>query len=186
MGMMTTEETLTARLADDLDGAFPDVVHLLGGDLYSGALRMLGDAHDAEEVTQDALARAYRALSGYPPERIEQLRLRGWVWTIAANLCRNRLRSRSRRRTVPMDTDPADDAIGPDDAAAGAETLRELAGSLLTLPWPMRAAIVLRHVVGLSSDEISEAVGRPPATVRSDIHRGLARLRALHSREEDR
>jgi RNA polymerase sigma factor (sigma-70 family) len=184
MGTMTTEERLTARLADDLDDAFPDVVRLLGADLYSGALRMLGNPHDAEEVAQDALIRAYHALSEYPRERIEQLRLRGWVWTIAANLCRNRLRSRARRPTVPIGTDPADDRPGPEAAAAGAETLRELAGSLLTLPWPMRAAVVLRHVVGLSAGEISEAVGRPPATVRSDIHRGLARLRALHSQEE--
>jgi RNA polymerase sigma factor (sigma-70 family) len=185
MGTMTADLELTARLAADLDAAFPDVVRLLGGDVYSGALRMLGNRHDAEDVTQDALVRAYRALSDYPPERIEQLRLRGWVWTIAANLCRNRLRARARRPTMSIETDIAATAPTPDDEAAGVETRRELAASLLTLPIHMRVAVVMRHVVGLSVGEISEAVGRPPATVRSDIHRGLARLRDLHTPKEE-
>lgn len=183
--MMTETEPLAARLAADLDGVFPEVVRLLTGDLYSGALRMLGDRGDAEDVTQEALLRAYRALAVYPAERIEQMRLRAWVWTIAANLCRNRLRRRARRPEIPAPTperpDPAD---GPDDEVIRSELGEELASLLLMLPWPMRRAVVLRHVVGLSSDEISEALGRPASTVRSDIRRGLARLRDLYPEEQ--
>jgi RNA polymerase sigma factor (sigma-70 family) len=174
-----TADPLAARLADDLDGAFPDVVREVSPGLYSGALRMLGNARDAEEVTQDALVRAYRALQGYPKSRIRELRLRGWVWTIAANLCRNRLRSRARRPQRTLDgLDPSDPGTGPEGAALSTEAQSELAALLLDLPWEVRTAIVLKHVVGLTYAEISEALDRPAGTIRSDVSRGLARLRS--------
>jgi RNA polymerase sigma factor (sigma-70 family) len=178
MGTMTAS-SLTERLATDLDGAFPDMVREVSDGLFSGAYRMLGDRQEAEDVTQEALVRAYRALGGYPPERIRQLRLRPWVWTIAANLCRNRLRSRARRATVSLgEHDPADSAPGPDARAEELAVRGELARLVADLPWPMRAAVVLHHVVGMPYDEISIALDRPATTVRSDAHRGLARLRA--------
>ena len=180
-----TADPLAARLAEDLDGAFPDLVRRMSPGLYSGALRMLGNARDAEEVAQDALVRAYRALQQYPEDRIRELRLRGWVWTIAANLCRNRLRYRARRRERSLDgMDVPDDGTGPEGQALSDEARSELAGRLLDLPWEARAAIVLKHVVGLSYAEISEAIGRPTGTVRSDVSRGLARLR--EALEEER
>lgn len=180
---MTTDR-LAGRLAEDLDDAFPDLVRDLTPGLYSGALRMLGNRSDAEEVTQDALIRAYRTLAGYPEQRIREMRLKGWVWTIAANLCRNRLRSRRRHPALHLDTDPADSSPGPEAEALAAEMGGELAALLLELPWDMRTAVVLKHVVGLSYAEISTALDRPAGTVRSDVHRGLARLRAAYPQEE--
>jgi RNA polymerase sigma factor (sigma-70 family) len=172
------------RLSKDLDAVFPEVVAALSPGIYSGALRMLGHRQDAEDVTQDSLIRAYNALDGYPPERIATLRLPGWLWTIAANLCRNRLRQRSRKPTLPLDgPEPADRAPGPAERAEGTEMADLLTAHLLTLSWPMRSAVVLRHVVGLTPDEIATALSRPSATVRSDIHRGLNRLRHLLEEE---
>src|SRR3990172_11710025 len=84
---------LAAELADDLDRAFPDLVRTLQDGVYSGALRMVGNRHDAEEIAQEAFLRAYRALRDYPAERIRQLSPAAWVWTIAANLCRNHHRT---------------------------------------------------------------------------------------------
>jgi RNA polymerase sigma factor (sigma-70 family) len=177
--MMTMDaQTITASLAKDVDGTFPDVVRLLQDGVYSGALRMLGNPHDAEEVAQEAFVRAYRALSGYEPERIRSLRLAPWVWTIAANLCRNRHRSRSRRPTAALVIEPEETGPGPEERAMNLDLGDRLTTALGDLPWPMRSAVVLRHVVGLSIDEISAAVGRPSGTVKSDIHRGLARLRS--------
>ncbi len=174
-----TADPLTDRLAADLDEAFPDVVREVTDGLFTGAYRMLGDRQEAEDVTQEALIRAYRALAGYPAERIRELRLRPWVWTIAANLCRNRLRSRGRRPSVPLvDHDPPDGAPGPDDHAEAVELQGDLARLVADLPWAMRAAVVLHHVVGMPYDEISIALDRPATTIRSDAHRGLARLRA--------
>jgi RNA polymerase sigma-70 factor (ECF subfamily) len=183
---MTTmiSDPLATRLADDLDGTFPEVVKQLGSGLFSGALRMLGNAHDAEEIAQDAFVRAYRALQGYPAERIRELRLRGWLWTIAANLCRNRLRARARRPAGSLaGIDPPEREPGPEGAVTSAESQRELVGLLLDLPWEMRTAVVLKHVVGLSYAEISDALDRPSGTVRSDVSRGLSRLRTLLEEE---
>jgi len=179
-----TSDPLAARLAADLDGAFPDMVRQVSSGLYSGALRMLGNARDAEEVAQDALVRAYRALREYPEDRIRELRLRGWVWTIAANLCRNRLRSRARRPQRSLEgIDTADAGRGPESETLSSETRSELAALLLHLPWETRSAIVLKHVVGLSYAEIADALDRPSGTVRSDVSRGLARLRTALEEE---
>jgi RNA polymerase sigma-70 factor (ECF subfamily) len=180
-------DDLTTRLAADLDAAFPDLVRLVQDGVYSGALRMTGNPADAEEVTQDALVRAYGALRGYPPERIRTLSPKGWVWTIAANLCRNRARTRSRRpeTALPDGIDAVEDGgAGTEEQAVGALDRARLAGHLAGLPWPMRAAVVLRHVVGLGYPEIAAALDRPTGTVKADVHRGLGRLRAAIEREE--
>ncbi|MFH1330442.1 MAG: RNA polymerase sigma factor [Actinomycetota bacterium] len=172
-------QALPAALAADRDAAFPHLVRALVDGVYSGALRLTGSPADAEDITQEAFVRAYGALRSYPPERIAALRLREWVWTIAANLCRNRARSRRRRPEEPGDgavTVP-DPAPGPEArAVAGAE--RERLATLLTrLPWAQRAAVVLRHVTGLGYTETAAALGRPVGTVKADVHRGLQQLR---------
>ena len=96
-GLLTDE--LTVALAADLDGNFPVVVERMGRRLYWGLRRMSGDHHEAEDLAQEALIRAYQALCGYDRDRIAGLRLEPWLWTIALNLGRNHLRSRSRRPT---------------------------------------------------------------------------------------
>ena len=87
---MDTDDRLAADLARDLDGAFDGLVLAHQDRLYTIALRMLGDPHDAEEAAQDALVRAYRALATYDAARIRELRVRGWLTTIVLNLCRTR------------------------------------------------------------------------------------------------
>ena len=185
---MNDFDTLTHDLAADLDRAFPDLVRAVQDDLFAGALRMTGIRADAEDIVQEALIRAYRALQGYPAGQIRDLRLRGWVWTIALNLCRNRARSRSRKPAGPFPErfDPASGAAGPEDLAIEGAGAERLAARLAGLPWPQRHAVVLRHVVGLPYAEISAATGRPVGTVKADVHRGLARLRETVPREEHR
>lgn len=146
---------------------------------------MLGDRTDAEDVVQDTYARAYRALQGYDADRIRDLSVAGWTWTIAANLCRNRLRSRSRRPTSPLDDrDHPDPGIGTEDEALSAvgTALRD---AILELPFPQRSALVLRHLLDLSYGEIATALDRPEGTVKSDVSRALTRLRTAHPDLED-
>lgn len=184
---MEHQAALTARLARDLDESFPDLVAEHQDRLYTIALRLLGDRRDAEEVAQDALVRAYRAIGGYAPDRVRALRLGPWLAAITVNLARNR-RRRHDDRVPPLALDPireagfeppAEDRWGPGATADRRETKRELAGALLTLPPSVRAAVVLRHVDGLSVAETAEALGRPEGTIKAQVHRGLAQLRAL-------
>ncbi|HSL97119.1 MAG TPA: RNA polymerase sigma factor [Candidatus Deferrimicrobiaceae bacterium] len=184
---METRAALPARLARDLDGSFPDLVADQQDRLYTIALRLLGDRRDAEEVAQDALVRAYRAIATYPPERIRALHLAPWLASITVNLSRNRRRRRDDR-VPPLALDPmieagfdppTDDRRGPATTTARSETKRELAEALLTLPPAVRSAVVLRHVDGLSVAETAEALGRPQGTIKAQVHRGLAQLRSL-------
>lgn len=188
---------LLADLATDLDATFERLVLAHQDRLYSIALRLLGDPRDAEEVAQDAFVRAYRALGGYEPERIRDLRLRPWLATIAINLCRNH----ARRRTpvlVPLDppeigqpggrgqgalaTALTDRAVGPLDSAVRHDSALQWAELLVSLPPLYRTPIVLRHVDGLSYEEMSSVLGRPEGTLKAQVHRGLALLRAAYQR----
>ena len=184
---MDTDSHLAIRLAADLDRAFPALVADHSNRLYTIALRVLGDTRDAEEVAQDALVRAYRAIAGYPAERTAALRLRPWLASIAINLAHNRRRRHTDRRP-PAQLEPLMDAgFDPADAAAASgpattarrEAITELAAALLQLPPALREAIVLRHVDGLSVAETAEALGRPEGTVKAQVARGLERLRIV-------
>src|SRR5215212_2545994 len=184
---MDTDAALAMQLSRDLEGTFPTLVAAHQDRLYTIALRLLGESRDAEEVAQDALIRAYRAIEGYPADRVATLRLRPWLASIAVNLARNR-RRRISDRLPPRQLEPlvADGFEPPDEGAEGQETLavrretREaLAVLLLSLPAPVRAAVVLRHVDGLSVAEAAAALGRPEGTVKAQVSRGLAELRLL-------
>ena len=167
-------EELCNRLADDLDGSFPDLVAAVRDDLYSGLRRLHGA--EAEDLAQEALIRAYRALSDYDSHRIRALRLRPWLWTIALNLGRNHLRDRSRRPTFVKFEEGEQHDPEPVDGAAWDRRLSQLNSH-------QRTAVVLRHVIGLGTGEIAEATGRPEGTVKAGVHRGLNKLRELIEEE---
>jgi RNA polymerase sigma-70 factor, ECF subfamily len=182
---MDTDAHLAVRLAADLDRAFPALVADHSNRLYTIALRLLGDPRDAEEVAQDALVRAYRAIAGYPAERTRELRLRPWLASITINLAHNRRRRHDDRRP-PEQLEPLFDAgFEPGDqrapsgpaATARRESIEELAALLLELPAAVRAAVILRHVDGLSVAETAEALGRPEGTIKAQVARGLERMR---------
>lgn len=187
MGTMTPTDhaEIAAALASDLDGAFEAYVRSTVDGVFTGALRMLGDHDDAEDIVQETYARAHRALLGYDPGRIRDIALAAWTWTIAANLCRNRLRSRSRKPTAPLgELDPTDHRSGTEEEALSGvgAALRD---AILDLPFPQRAAVVMRHVLDLGYDQIAIALDRPEGTVKSDVSRGLTRLRSAHPDLED-
>src|SRR5258707_7805378 len=144
-GTMDTDVALAHRLAADLDAAFPTLVAAHADRLYSIALRLLGDPRDAEEVAQDALVRAFRAIQGYPAARTSELRLRPWLASITVNLARNR-RRRIADRQPPVRLEPLVEAgldlpdlrtPGPPAVVARRESVSGLATTLLQLPAPI-------------------------------------------------
>lgn len=185
------DRDLTERLARDLDGTFEVLVRIHVDRCHAIALRILGNHADAEEATQDALVGAYRALSSFAPERIAQLHLRAWLATIVVNGCRNRLRRPAVAATPlepllaaglePAATDAAGDPEGHHARRARARVLADLVAAL---PERYRIPVVLRHVGDLSYPELAEVLGRPEGTLRAQVHRGLAMLRAAADREE--
>ena len=177
---------LASRLAGDLDGTFEILVRAHVDRCHAIALRLTGNPHDAEEITQDALVRAYRALGGYEPDRIRDLRLRPWLATIVLNLCRNRARARASA-APPSSLGPLVEAGREPAAGAGTDPVGlALAGAardalavhLAALPERYRVPVVLRHVDDLSYAELAAVLGRPEGTLKAQVHRGLALLRA--------
>ena len=185
---MDIDERLAADLARDLDATFDALVVAHQDRLYTIALRMLGDPRDAEEAAQDALVRAYRALATYDAPRIREMRVRGWLTTIVLNLCRTRGLRRAGRGAPPISLD-AEGAPTVEPAAARADAPPEIAerhaererwsARLAELPPVYRAAVVLRHVDGMSYPEAAAALGRPEGTVKAQVHRGIALLRTM-------
>jgi len=171
---VTDDARLAARLAHDLDGSFEALVVAHQDRLFTIAFRTGGDRHDAEELVQDCFVRAYRALATYGPERIRELRLRGWLTTILLNAGRNRARVK-RVPTTELAFEPgAEPAVDPLTRRDERETWGRLLAGLTPA---QRSAVVLRHVDGMSYAEIAEATGRPEGTVKAHVHRGLAALR---------
>jgi RNA polymerase sigma-70 factor (ECF subfamily) len=182
------EAELLIRLAHDLDGAFEELVRAHQDRLYSIALRCLGSPSDAEEIAQDTFVRAYRALGGYEAARIRELHLRAWLATIAIRLCRTRA-TRRRPAYTPLLADGRLDPVAPSaetphESAARREGAERWAARVAALPERYRAALVLRHVDGMSYSEMSEVLGRPEGTVKAQVHRGLALLRAAFEAAE--
>jgi len=191
---MDTDDALAAGLATDLDGSFETMVRGHQDRLYTIAHRFLGDPHEAEDVTQDALVRAYRALAGYPAAQVRELRLRPWLATIVLNLCRNRAARRRGPNPLSIDRDSVDGGGLPepvaDPAAAPAAVLERhearnrWASLVRQLPPVYRAPVVLRHVDGLTYPELAQALDRPEGTVKAQVHRGLALLRTAYETAE--
>jgi RNA polymerase sigma factor (sigma-70 family) len=192
---MDTDDALAHRLAHDLDGTFEALVLAHQDRLYTIAHRFLGNGHDAEEVTQDALVRAYQALAGYDDARIRALRLRPWLATIVLNLCRNRATGRIRRRT-PCHSTPSPrmgrrfpnlPPIRPDRRRPWFERQRSpppvgrpghpvatrLPGP--DRPPPRRWAVLPRAC---------HCPRSPEGTVKAQVHRGLALLRTAFEASE--
>jgi RNA polymerase sigma-70 factor (ECF subfamily) len=180
---MSDEQSLSSRLASDLDGHFEELVRTFQDRLYGFALLLTASPQDAEESTQDTFVRAYRAMQRYPADRVATLRLRPWLYQIALNVVRNRVRG-AQPEQVAIDG-PTGDALAshtreeqPEPAALGAESQARLGHLIKQLPERYASAVVLRHVQGLSYAEAAEILGQPVGTTKSDVHRGLRLLRA--------
>ncbi len=178
---MMTLPSMSDRLADNLDRAFPRLVADHQDRIFSGVRRMLPTHADAEDVAQETFVRAYRALQRYERERIANLKVQPWLWTIAINLCRNAARGRSRRPRLVALAQASDQDAGNRTDDDAIEMLPDAAWQrrLEVLPARTRTAVILRHVVGLPYADIAAAQERLVGTVKADVHRGLARLRVI-------
>lgn len=174
----TADAKLVRRLARNIDGTFEDLVRSHQDRLYSGIRRLVGDSELAADLSQDTFIRAYNALSSYPPSRIRQLKIRGWLWSIALNVVRSNARRQSRRpRQIQLSTDYiAGPSSQPEIRALNSVEEQWWRDELSRLPVHQRTAVVLRYVGELSYAEIAAATKRPIGSVKSDVHRGLAAL----------
>jgi RNA polymerase sigma-70 factor (ECF subfamily) len=150
--------------------------------------RYVRDDAEAQDVTQEAFIRAWRALPNFRGDS----QFYTWLYRIAVNTAKNHLVSLGRR--PPGDDIEMDDAeqrgdaslhdnATPEQELQRSEVEREVLAAVAALPAELRDALTLREVEGLSYDEIAERMGCPIGTVRSRIFRAReavdARLRPV-------
>ena len=191
-----TEATLARAQAGDGE-AFRELVQPYRGELHAHCYRILGSVQDAEDVLQEALLAAWRALG-----RFDGRSLRAWLYRIATNRCLNYLRGESRRprpaglpspesgRTGLVRSDdpwwlePYPDVLlgdvdpGPEARYDARESIAlSFVAGLQDLPPQQRAVLVLRDVLGFPAAEAAGILGTTPAAVNSALIRARAGLR---------
>jgi RNA polymerase sigma-70 factor (ECF subfamily) len=162
-------------MADDRTPTWEQVARDHGRFLYTLAFRLTGNDDDAQDLVQDVLLRVRRGLETYRPGSLE-----GWLSRITTNAFLDDVRRRRRRPLDALPDDPdraVPPAIGADDQAVAESFSDEVQAALAELPADFRAAVVLCDVVGLSYEEIGDALRIPVGTVRSRIHRGRRLMR---------
>jgi RNA polymerase sigma-70 factor (ECF subfamily) len=141
--------------------------------LYGTAYRMTRNAHDAEDLVQETLLRAYRAFEGFTPGT----NIRAWLYTILHRARTDAFRKAGRSlKTVELEGEGPPVPPPQDALASGGE---DLSRALESLPEVFRTAVVLRDVEDFSYEEIARILDVPVGTVMSRIHRGRAHLRTL-------
>lgn len=155
--------------------------------LFSFAFRYLRNEAAAHDVVQESFVRLYFKAASFKP----QSTVKTWLYTIAANLCRDRLRWLGRRRNdVPLDAPPpeggtdtrpeqADSGLLPSEKAMQADRFATLQQAMDRLPPKLRLAVVLCSLEGKTQQEAAEILGTTPKTIELRIYHAKAKLREL-------
>src|SRR6201988_741802 len=171
-----SDAEIVARVLCGVAEAFGFVIRRYETGLLRFATRMLGSRDAAADAVAEGLVRAYRHLAGCR----DPGRLRTWLYRIVANGCKSQL---ARRPTADVSLDDVSPIVDPGDTEAALERAEQLAlveRALMTLPPDKREAFVLKHVEGMSYEEMSAATGERIPTLKMRVHRAReALLRAL-------
>ena len=162
------------------ESAYEEIYGRYRDRVYSVCFRMLGRAPEAEEATQETFLRAYQALGRFNGRYY----LGAWLSRIAANVCLDLLRTRSRTTLValPDDLEDRETEPGPEDVVVGDHPRLEAAIDSIQ---PLHAsALRLRAVQGLSHQEMAHHLAMTPSQVKALLHRARASLRRAWDRVE--
>ena len=171
---------LVARARGGDATAFEQIMSETERKVVAVAWRMLGNREDARDAAQEVYLRLYKYLGRYKPEQD----FNGWLYRITINVCRDAARKRGTR-SVPhtghaerhAPPEPASDDMNAEENAIHAQERALLMNALLTLPEKQRAALVLRDLEGLTTEEVACVLHSRPVTVRSQISSARAKLK---------
>ena len=182
LGVQTMEEEAGRRLRE-LDRlllqvgrgdreAFARLYSLTRGAVYALALSLLGDAQEAQDISQDAFVKVWENAPGYRSQSSPM----AWLLTITRNLARSHLRQNGRQVGLDEEGWNAIPAAAPD---VSPEDRAALQAALSGLDAGERRVILLHAVTGLKHREIAQLLELPLSTVLSKYHRGLKKLKSL-------
>lgn len=174
-----SDRELVARARADDPAAFEELVRRHRDRIYRVALRVCRHPADAEDVTQEAIVRAWRALGTFRGDAA----FTTWLYRIVTNLALNRVTRRREHATerVPEPAGPGE-ALDPARRAEDRERLDAALAALDTLTAEQRACYVLRELEGLSYDELAEVLDISVASVKGRLYRARQDLVAALER----
>ena len=169
---------LAAAQAGD-ENAFGQLIEPYRHALDVHCYRMLGSAQDAEDLAQETLLRAWKAISRFEP----RAQLQTWLYRIATNACLDEL-ERRHRRPQPLDPfpeEPSDATAAPTYDPEARYAIREgmelaLLRAIQQLPGRQRAVLIFRDVLGWTSPEVAELLESSVAAVNSALQRARATI----------
>jgi len=179
-----SDEDLMARVAEEDERAFTELVRRYQARVTNLISRVLNDRISSDDLAQEVFVRVFVHRRNYR----RGSKFSTWLFTIAANLAKNEIRRRVRRRNwfsldalqeVLSDSTMqlADPAEGQDVALQRGQLQESVGRAIATVPEKYRIALVLRDIEGLAYEEIAEVLGIPGGTVRSRINRARGMLK---------
>jgi RNA polymerase sigma-70 factor (ECF subfamily) len=179
------EELVAAFQAGDI-AAFDTLVGRWDRKIRGVIFRLVGSHEEARDVSQETFLKAYRALGTFKKEA----RFSSWLYQIAVNATRDRLRRRRRRIDLSLeDVDESAESALRDASPSAFELMesgdlsRLVAAAMATLPDEQREVVILKEYQGLTFPEIADALDVPLSTVKTRLYRGLGQLRARLERQ---
>jgi len=180
----TDEELVEACLAGE-ESAFDVLLGRWEKRIRGAIYRLVGSDEEARDLCQEAFLKAYKSLRSFKQEA----RFSSWLYQIALNLCRDRMRRRRGKTMVSLDEleegGAAMPVAGPTalDLLQERDTRRLVAQAIEALPDEQREVIILKEYQGLTFLEIAQVLDVPISTVKTRLYRGLDQLRVRLERE---
>jgi RNA polymerase sigma-70 factor (ECF subfamily) len=169
-------EELLARARQGDRVAFSDLVRLHQDEVYTLAVRLVGDRELAADVSQEAFVRAWRALPNFRGDA----KFSTWLHRIVVNVAWTQRRKQRKHRADPIDesfVEPVAETISPERAAESVAIQGQLHNALTELPKSVRTVVVLKDVYGWTHGEIAQHLGISVAAAKVRLHRGRKQLR---------
>jgi RNA polymerase sigma-70 factor (ECF subfamily) len=188
------ETRFIERLQSRDERAFLELVQLYQVRVYKLVLRMVGRPDEAEDMAQEVFVQVFKAVATFRGDS----KLSTWIYRIAVNLCKNRLKYLTRRKSEVQDEYEAaeekaelgvargvttSDLSRPDQLVEGYQLERIVESAIAEMDADFREILVLRDIEDLSYEELSQITGLVDGTVKSRLHRARAMLKTAVERK---
>ena len=178
--MRLSDEELVEAFQRGDSSAFDQLVSRWERKIQGAIYRIVGSGEDARDLCQEAFLKAYRGLGSFKREA----RFSSWLYQIAVNCCRDRMRRQRGKITVSLDEMSEQGELpfrgdGPSalDLMEAGDLSKTVAAAVRSLPEEQREVIVLKEYQDLTFLEIAEALDVPVSTVKTRLYRGLTQLK---------
>ena len=177
--MAPSDEELVEQFQSGDSSAFDVLVRRWERKVQGAIYRLVGPGEDVRDLSQETLLKAYRGLGTFKKEA----RFSSWLYQIALNVCRDRMRRGRGKSYVSFDELSETGETGSQrrpsalDLIEARDLSRQVAAAVSALPDEQREVVVLKEYQGLTFLEIAEALDVPLSTVKTRLYRGLGQLR---------